>query len=398
MELRRVTWTLSVILASLLVSCGQGTTKNLDSEEPVDAREYLDCDTRTASVDTRSDGIPALVVNPEVLDFGQVFIGEVAELSIALSNVGSGDLEISGFKLSGSQRFTLVLESSEYTTSQETVDGVLIDPPLPLEPSAQVVLNVRFEPMDESEADGVLTFLSNDPTQPERYVLLIGNEAGSCIAVQPQKLAFVGTLVGDVAAKPIEFWSCGDLALEIFDLRLSEDSSADFGLDLSGLDFKPTAEQPLTLPPGDVATVYVTFQPDTKNPTNADGLPIPDAGTLIVVNNTFYQTKEVLVIGVGTDVPCPTAVIQCAEGNEVNPQTILHLYGDQSYASNGAITKWSWSVETPLGSQSVFIPSDTFPNPTFEANVAGKHTFKLTVYDEHGVESCTNDTFDVLVH
>ena len=241
MELRRVTWTLPVILASVLVSCGPGATKTLDSEDPVDARWCLDCDTRTVPVDTRSDGIPALEVSPEVVDFGQVFIGEVAELSIALSNVGSGDLEISGFKLSGSQRFTLVLEASEYTTSQETADGVLIDPPLHLEPNAQVLLGVRFEPLDESEADGLLVFLSNDPTHPETFVLLSGNEAGSCIAVQPQKLAFVGILVGDVAAKPIEFWSCGDSALEIFDLRFSGDSSTDFGLDLLDLDSEPTA-------------------------------------------------------------------------------------------------------------------------------------------------------------
>ena len=94
---------------------------------------------------------------------------------------------------------------------------------------------------------------------------------------------------------------------------------------------------------------------------------------------------------------CPMAVIQCAEGNEVIPQTVLHLYGDQSYAVAGTIAQWHWSVEQPLGSQSVFVPSDTFPNPTFEANVAGTYSFQLTVYNEQNVPSCVPDTFEVVV-
>jgi hypothetical protein len=103
------------------------------------------------------------------------------------------------------------------------------------------------------------------------------------------------------------------------------------------------------------------------------------------------------VSGFGALVLCPTAVIQVAEGNEVIPQTVLHLYGDQSYAATGTIAKWDWSVDQPLGSQSVFIPSNTFPNPTFEVNVAGKYTFNLTVYDEQNVPSCAPDTFEVVV-
>ena len=95
--------------------------------------------------------------------------------------------------------------------------------------------------------------------------------------------------------------------------------------------------------------------------------------------------------------PCPTAVIQCAEGDEVIPQTVLHLYGDQSYAAVGTIATWSWSVDQPAGSQSVFIPSSTFPNPTFEVNVAGVYTFSLTVKDEQGIPACVPDLFEVVV-
>jgi len=43
------------------------------------------------------------------------------------------------------------------------------------------------------------------------------------------------------------------------------------------------------------------------------------------------------------------------------------------------------------------IPSATFPNPTFETNVAGVYEFKLTVVDELGLESPLPATHEVVV-
>ena len=94
---------------------------------------------------------------------------------------------------------------------------------------------------------------------------------------------------------------------------------------------------------------------------------------------------------------CPKAVIKCTEGEAVIPQTILHLYGDDSYAANGTIQKYEWVAEQPAGSQSVFVPSHTFPNPTFETNVAGVYTFQLTVYDQTNSPSCIPAEYEVVV-
>ncbi len=94
---------------------------------------------------------------------------------------------------------------------------------------------------------------------------------------------------------------------------------------------------------------------------------------------------------------CPSAVIKCPEGEEVIPQTILHLFGDDSYAANGTIQKWEWAVQQPNSSQSVFVPSHTFPNPIFETNVAGIYTFYLTVYDQTDTPSCFPAVHEVVV-
>jgi hypothetical protein len=88
-------------------------------------------------------------------------------------------------------------------------------------------------------------------------------------------------------------------------------------------------------------------------------------------------------------VECPIPVIVVQEGEVVVPGTIVHLFGDQSFVPcGGEIAKYEWSVHQPKGSVSLLIPSATFPNPTFEVNVAGTYTFKLTPYDGNGTPSC----------
>ncbi|MFH1529703.1 MAG: choice-of-anchor D domain-containing protein [Pseudomonadota bacterium] len=344
-----------------------------------------------------SEGMPAIQVTPEVVDFGQVFADDEAEKNVNILNLGGANLEITGFQFSGSQFFTLAVAGVEYPVSQETTEGITFDSIIELDPNASFFFKVKFAPVDDQKADGTLVIFSNDQKSPETTVLIKGNQTGPCIAVNPQQVKFGGKKIGDLATLPLVISSCGDAPLELYNIAFADGSSADFTVELSPLEHEPAPGDPIIVPIGADVTVNIEFVPDMENPPDINGNPIPDEGILVIENNSFYQTKEVEVSGFGALVLCPTAVIQCAEGNEVIPQTVLHLYGDQSYAATGTIAKWDWSVEQPLGSQSVFIPSNTFPNPTFEVNVAGKYTYNLTVYDEQNVPSCAPDTFEVVV-
>ena len=218
-----------------------------------------------------------------------------------------------------------------------------------------------------------------------------------CISVAPQTVSFGGKKIGDLATLSLVITSCGDAPLELYGARLTEDSSPDFDVDLSPLDHMPTAEDPIIVPAGGEVTILVDFVPGEENPAGADGAPIPDEGILVFESNASQGTTEVPVSGFGACCLCPSAVIQCAEGNEVIPGTTLHLSG---IASTGGcwtnVAKWDWSVEQPEGSQSIFTPSATFPSPTFEVNVAGKYAFYLTVWDELNVPSCSPDVFEVV--
>jgi hypothetical protein len=75
------------------------------------------------------------------------------------------------------------------------------------------------------------------------------------------------------------------------------------------------------------------------------------------------------------------------EGALVIPQTKLHLESEEANCQGQAL-KFEWSVNQPEGSVSLLLPHSTFPNPTFEANVAGDYSFELRSFGQDG-ELCT---------
>ena len=261
---------------------------------------------------------------------------------------------------------------------------------------------MKFAPTNEDPAKAQLTLFSNDPTKAEGLVINIsGNEGLPCIKVNPDVVHFGGRKWGQLATFPVEIETCAEseAALEITSLTMKagEGMSADFGVDFSLLDHEPTVDNPVIVPAGSKVSINVTFFPDAVNPKAPDDSIILDYGALIIGNNSFENEKEVPVDGAGVEVECPTAVIKCAEGADVIPQTILHLVGSQSFASTGTITKWEWACTQPPLSASVFVPSLNFPDPSFEVNVAGIYDFSLHVWDSMGNKSCMPGQYEVMV-
>ena len=343
-------------------------------------------------------GFPKIQVSPDWVDFKQVGQGELREEKINILNTGAADLEVKGFKLTGSEFYTLVVQGTDYPVSGLTAEGITFEEPVVIEPGKATFFKVRFEPLDDKPANGKLLLFSNDVEKADGVeVKITGNESVPCIAVNPAKVNFGGKKYGEQAVVPLEISACGEAPLEIYDIFIKEGSSPDFEADVSTLEFAPSAEAPVIVPISGSVMINVLFIPDAPNPMTEDGSLILDEGVLVIVNNSFAKDKEVDLSGAGVEIECPTAIIKCAEGDEVIPQTVLHLFGDESYASNGTIQKWEWSVEQPAGSQSVFVPSYTFPNPTFETNVAGVYSFYLTVYDQTNTPSCFPATYEVVV-
>ncbi len=359
---------------------------------------------------------PSLSLSPSVLDFDHVPEGESRSLDLTVTNDGTAELVLDGFALSGAPGFALLDGPGRWETSSATASGLEFANPIRLGPGESHVLEVEFAPQGPEPAEGLLRLLSNDPETGESgaSVALRGNVGGACLAVTPTFIDFGEQGLGQVATRAVTIRSCGDSPLEIRGLRLLPQSevpdhpvSPDFQLDLTGLDpaLPPGAAEiasgdgPAVLPTGDdgVRTFRVNYLPDGENPAGPDGLPVPDLGVIEILSNSFASPTLVDVRGWGMESPCPTAIIKVQEGDEVIPQTKLHLIGSQSQAFSGSVKKYKWTVEQPTGSQSVFMPSAMAPNPTFEVNAAGVYTFHLDVWDEADKKSCVPAEYEVFV-
>jgi len=343
-------------------------------------------------------GFPKIIVSPPFINFGQVGMGEVREEKINILNTGANDLVLKGFTLTGSHFYTLIVEGAEFPVANVPAEGISFEEPPVVVAGNVTYFKVRFEPQNAEPSIATLKIFSNDPEQEKGVeVKISGNESVPCIAVNPEKVNFGGKKFGELASVPVTIKACGEAQLELYNIYIKDGSSTDFAVDTTPLGAIPSLEAPVVVKVGGEVKVDVTFIPDAVNPIGEDGSMIMDTGVLVIDNNSFQKSKEVEIMGAGVDVVCPTAIIKVAEGEEVIPQTLLHLYGDESYAANGTIQKWEWSVEQPNGSQSVFVPSAQFPNPTFEANVAGVYKFYLTVYDQTNTPSCFPAEYEVVV-
>jgi hypothetical protein len=93
---------------------------------------------------------------------------------------------------------------------------------------------------------------------------------------------------------------------------------------------------------------------------------------------------------------CAYPVIEIQERNSIIAQTKLHLDGTQSVTPNGPLS-YQWTVQQPVGSQTVFFPHANSPQPTFEANVAGTYTFGLETTSGNELGTCKTAQYTVNV-
>lgn len=342
-------------------------------------------------------GFPRIQVSPTWIDFAQVSAGNEDVRKVNVFNTGAADLVVTGFTATGSEYYTITVHGTDYAVGEATAAGITFQEQLVIPPGEKTYLDVRFVPESADPASAILVLFSNDPVaEGGSEIALSGNETVPCLAVNPAELSFGGKSIGEKSTVPLELSSCGDAPVHVTGFRFAEGSSPDFSIELPDGQ-EVSEENPMVIPIGGSVTLPVVFIPDQLNPLNGDGSVLLDLATLIIENNTFDGEKEVHMNGAGAHGICPTAIIKVEEGDEVIPQTELHLIGDESYSTQGAIVKWQWSFEGPEGSVDVFLPSYTFPNPVLTVNMAGIYTIRLTVFDELGTPSCIPAVYEVVV-
>jgi hypothetical protein len=204
--------------------------------------------------DDTAAGAPSLTTEPELLDFGELSLGESATESFHIGNAGDAALSISGIQLSeGTVSFTLLNE----TTSLE------------LDPGDSAEILVAFEPVTAGEVTAAAIVSSNDPDRPAATVTLLGSTAVGELGFELSSYDF-GTIAADCEA------------LAELTLRNSGEASVELSaLEISGDSFTLLTEAPLptVIEPGTAVITTVSFAPEAEGSHNGELLAETSEGT-----------------------------------------------------------------------------------------------------------------------
>lgn len=362
-------------------------------------------------------GQAKIKVDPESVSWGYVAPKSTDSKQFSICNTGLGDLVCKQITFTDPQN---VFSIDALGGLQHIVPSAgLIDLKEPVVVPAGLCTSVTVTaaPTDDKLKQGAILLKCNDPAQVNgTNVPLSVNAEVPCLKLNPTSLKFGGALVGDVATKDVEVTSCGgaQLCLTGFDFADGTAAPGEYELDFSKMkkDYcpdmdvatGPTKAKPCCIPTNKKTWFTVKYSPGDvsplSDPNNPASDPVPDTVNVQVSSSAFPGAggNSVAVSGAGVKQTCPLVKVEIAEGEEVVPQTLLHLKGDNSKGMGGAsIKSYKWTVKQPPGSNKGFLPSSIIANPTFQPDAAGEYTFCLEVVDANGVQSCAPECKTVLV-
>lgn len=326
------------------------------------------------------DSIAKLIARPSLVDMGIVPIGTTAMLPVSLLNVGSGPLNVSKFFFSGRTEYSFEVDGTFYGVTAESANqGINLTTPLAIDSGLSKIINVSYDALYPDEARGEIIFVTDDESRT--IVELIANVESPCLKISPSRVDFGGKHVGQQGSQDLRLENCGTQIVKVHNVEIESDPIGAYDLNLPIL--------PLELPAGSYKTLTVFYSPTMVSLLDSSGAPIKDISNLKVSSNAFIPNYDVELTGYGVDGNCPTPVITVSQGDEVAPQALLNLSARNSTTSNGFINRWEWSVIQPQGSASIFIPTFSRQDVTFETNVVGEYIFRLKVWNSQGIESCS---------
>ena len=159
------------------------------------------------------------------------------------------------------------------------------------------------------------------------------------LLIDPETVNFGPNLVGQLSVISLTM-TAKNGSVTITGISWGEGSNNAYQLDYSLLPgfwdgSEPSPNNPLILEENQSAEIMVRFTPEVESDKDENNQAIPEMGFVVIENDTAESVKEVEVKGIGVSGNCPVAVIVIQEGEQVIPQTVLNLFGDQSFFAIG---------------------------------------------------------------
>lgn len=345
-------------------------------------------------VDSATDpggGVGKAEVQPGLIDFGYVQMGQSLTGRVFVKNVGDGELSVTRFQVTGTTRVFVELDQ-EGTVSADGIDYKLSEP-IRVAPGATIERAVRFTPNLDAAMDGELRIWTSDPDQPDgTRIFLVGNRKRVCIRTIPGEVDFGFVTLGAVIDVPIQVEACGLLDLEVTDISLDAAGLAG-GMSLVFDGFAggvaPSVQSPVTIPSGTRATFQLRYAPTQASPVAGDGTPQALRAQLAIESNAFAGGTYLPVTGAAVETPCAVPVIDVVEDGALYVGDLVHLSGLRSVSPFAAVDSWVWTVEGPSGAPAVVLPFAGMPEVVLPLGAPGDYVASLEVGDSDGNPSCS---------
>jgi hypothetical protein len=188
-----------------------------------------------------------MCLNPTVLDFGPVSVGQYKDLSFDITACSSGNLKIRSVTFDG--------DNPDFTFAQ--APGA----PFTVQAGNKKTITIRYSPSDPGADFGRVAIASNDDQLPVGFVELKGNYTGNCPAVfdcQPSALTFPQLELGQSSTMAFICTNHGTEQLTVNEVKLASNSSPDYSVSAPGL--------PMTVKPNGELHVEVTYTPSDIGP------------------------------------------------------------------------------------------------------------------------------------
>ncbi|MFH1469209.1 MAG: choice-of-anchor D domain-containing protein [Pseudomonadota bacterium] len=293
---------------------------------------------------------PIIEVEPQLISFGAVPVGQTVSDVFTVANTGSARLSIDAMTLIGSGTFGL--------TQVDFSDGVA--------PDEIFDVVVTFTPtLEGAMEEGAVQILSSDPTSPQVSVELRGGLDVPALSITPNPLDFGDIRVGSPETGTLTLTSVGQSPITLESFSIS-------GHAFSGLEGETW---PLTLDPGDDTTMEITFDPQAGG----------DFAETITVNTASPAESATAELIGWAEASGPIAVCS-VDPTEVQPNhDTATWYGNESYDAAGyAITDYEWALITKPGGSTATMPSGGADRRNFRPDLAGEYVGQLVVTNELG--------------
>lgn len=291
----------------------------------------------------------SITASPATVAFGSVSVGSPATTQVALVNSSSAAVVVSQ------------VSASDSTFS---VDGAGTFP-ITVAAKSTTTLNVHFTPTAAGAKSGQLVIQNNSIAGPSVTVQVTGTgvasaPSGSTLTVNASSIAFGSVVLNTPSTQSVTLSSTGTSNVVV-----SSASVSGTGFTVSGATF------PLTLTPGQSATLSLQFQPTVAGAAS---------GKLVIASNSSTNATATIALS-GTGVPVAVDLSWTAPGG--GSITGFNVY--RAIGTSSSYQRLNTAVSSPA----------SFMDPTVQSGTT--YQYYVTSVDLGGAESLPSNTATVVV-